>query len=1130
MLYRTGMSSQRQQLESAITALQAQRELLGNDVTETALSPLRAKLAALADTPATDQTLRQVTILFLDVVGSTALAQRLDAEDMHAAIDGLLADCTAVVEKHHGKVLQYAGDNLLAVFGADVAREDDAERAVHAGLAMLAEGRRHAAQIAQRHGHSGLDVRVGVHTGNVLLGGGVDADHTIRGNAVHIAARMEQTAPPGALRISHDTYRHVRGVFDAVAQPPIEVKGVDGPLATHLVQRAKPRAFRIVTRGIEGVETRMIGRDAELAQLQGAFLHVCSERKLVSITVVGDAGVGKSRLLYEFENWAEARPQAFCVFHGRAHPQTQNQPYGLLRDVLAWRFEIADSDSMQQAKQKFEQGIVPLFEPDDGADMALAHAHVLGHLIGLDFSESRYIRGITEDLRQIRNRGFHAAAQVLRRSASRHASPVVLLLDDLHFADDASLDFLHTLGHVDRDVSMLMLGFARPTLFERRPDYSGAAHTAQRIELAPLDKNVSRSLVNELLKKLEEVPAALRELVTRGGEGNPFYMEELVKMLVDVGAIDVRGERWVVVPDRLVATRVPQTLAGVVQARLDELPPEEKLALQQASVIGLLFWDQTLAAVDARSIGTLPALVRRGLVVPRQEASFDGVREFAFSHQILHQVTYDTVLKRVRREVHAKTAAWLAGRTGVRANDFLGVIGEHFENAGEHRQACEFLARAAEHAKDRHAHAAASGYATRALELLDRDPAAAQPPAADRDTLALRWRLLDARVRALAAQGLRSQQRLDIDALERVAEALSDEHRLAVAAWHRGYLAQETADFRTQAAVTRQAIALAERAGDMALALQSQQLLAVATCMLGDTSAGKLLAQEGLTAARTHHLRLVEGMFLNTLSIIAAMQDDLMATFEMDQQQLSIAREVGDARGEAITLGNLGLSWLNLGAHDEAREHLSKSLTMTQAVGDRLSESNTHSNLSKLALQQGEPEAALAHATRALEIAVAAEDPRTEIFAQCALGRAALALGRAADAVGAFERAHEQALLMDSGTRFDAGAGLALAALELGDVAKAMQWVEDLLSHLESGGRLDGAEEPRLVQLSAYRVLASGADKRRSGVLVDAYRELQSRASSITDATLRESFLTRIPENRQIIASWEAEHGRRNTT
>ncbi len=1124
------MSSQRQQLESAIAALQAQRELLGDEVTEIALATLRAKLAALADAPATNQTLRQVTILFLDVVGSTSLAQRLDAEDVHAAIDGLLADCTVIVEKHQGNVLQYAGDNLLAVFGAGAAHEDDAERAVHAGLALLAEGRRHAEQIAQRHGHSGMDVRVGVHTGKVLLGGGVDAEHTIRGTAVHIAARMEQTAPPGALRISHDTYRHVRGVFDAEAQAPIGVKGVDEPLATYLVHRAKPRAFRVATRGIEGVETRMIGRDAELAQLQDAFLRVCSERRLVCVSVVGDAGVGKSRLLYEFENWAEARPEAFCIFQGRAHPQTQNQPYGLLRDVLAWRFEIADSDSMADAKQKFERGIVPLFESDDGADMALAQAHVLGHLIGLDFGDSRYIRGIQEDVRQIRNRGFHAAAQVLRRFASRHACPVVLLLDDLHFADDASLDFLRTLEQLNRDVPILMLGLARPTLFERRADDSVATHTAQRIELAPLAKSASRSLVSELLKKLDEVPAALRELVTGGGEGNPFYMEELVKMLVDVGAIDVRGERWAVVPDRLVATRVPQTLAGVVQARLDELRPDEKLALQQASVIGLLFWDQALAAVDPRSIGTLPALVRRGLVVPRQEASFDGVGEFAFSHQILHQVTYDTVLKRDRREAHAKTAAWLAGRTGVRANDFLGVIGEHFESAGEHRQAAEFLARAAEHAKDRHAHAAAGSYATRALELLDRDLAAAQPPAADRDTLRLRWRLLDARVRAVAAQGLRSQQRIDIDALQRVAEALGDEHGLAVAAWHRGHLAQETADFRTQVEVTRQAIALAERAGDIALALQSQQLLAVATFMLGDASAGKRLAQEGLAAARTHRLRLVEGMFLNTLSIIAAMQDDLMATFEMDQQQLSIATEVGDARGEAITLGNLGLSWLNLGAHNEAREHLSRSLAMSQAVGDRLSESNTHSNLSKLAMHRGEPEPALAHAKRALEIALAAEDPRTEVFARCALGRAALALGRPTDAAAAFERAHEQALLMESGTRFDAGAGLALAVLELGDSAKAIQWVEDLLSHLAGGGTLDGAEEPRLVQLSAYRVLASAADERRCGLLADAYRELQSRAASITDAALRESFLTRIPENRQIAAAWEAECGRRNAT
>ena len=197
------------------------------------LAPARARLAALAvplTRPADPaQTLRQVSILFLDVVGSTALAQQLDPEAVSAVMDDALTRGTALVEAHRGRVLQYAGDNILAAFGADESREDDAERAVQCGLALLALGKTLGAEVLARHGRAGVDVRVGVHTGGVLLGGGVDADGSIRGSAVNIAARMEQSAPPGGLRISHDTYAQVRGLFEVEPQEPLLVKGVDAP-------------------------------------------------------------------------------------------------------------------------------------------------------------------------------------------------------------------------------------------------------------------------------------------------------------------------------------------------------------------------------------------------------------------------------------------------------------------------------------------------------------------------------------------------------------------------------------------------------------------------------------------------------------------------------------------------------------------------------------------------------------------------------------------------------------------------------------------------------------------------------------------------------------------------------------
>lgn len=352
------MSSEQQQLQAGIQALEAQRSLLGDAVVDMAVVPLKAKLAALITSPAASvepaQTLKQVSILFLDAVGSTTLSQRLDPEAISAVMDDALERGTAVVVAHRGKVLQYAGDNLLAAFGADEAREDDAERAVHCGLALLELGKALSGEVQARHGHAGFNIRVGIHTGGVLLGGGVDAEGTIRGIAVNIAARMEQTAPAGALRISHDTYAQVRGLFEVDAQEPLAVKGVDAPVQSYLVRRAKPRQFRIGTRGIEGVATRMIGRDAELEALQAAYHRLFEQRTLAAVTVVAEAGIGKSRLLYEFEAWSEARPESFFLFRGRATPATGTQAFGLLRDIIAWRFQIHDDDTVEAARQRWK--------------------------------------------------------------------------------------------------------------------------------------------------------------------------------------------------------------------------------------------------------------------------------------------------------------------------------------------------------------------------------------------------------------------------------------------------------------------------------------------------------------------------------------------------------------------------------------------------------------------------------------------------------------------------------------------------------------------------------------------------------------------------------------------------------
>ncbi len=1135
------MASEAQQLSAAIEALQAQRGLLGDAVVDAALGPMQTRLALLltqqAAAPeapgAAAQSLRLVSIVFADMVGSTQLAARLDAEDMLELFSNALAGLATVVQAHGGRVMRFTGDGLKAVFGADQAQEDDPERAVRCGLALLAAAAAHRQHLRlQRHDAVDLDfqIRVGIHTGPVALGGGIEGADTAIGSAVHIAARMEQAGPPGALRISHDTYRHVHAMFEVQAQAPLQVKGVAEPMATYLVQRALPRMPFATTRGVAGVPTRMVGRDAELLVLQHAFVQLFSTRSLAAVTVVGEAGVGKSRLLHEFQAWLAGRPERFQAFFGRATPQTQGQPFGLLRDVLAWRFQIADDDSVDAARGKLEQGLLPLFLHDDGADFAQAHAHLLAHLIGIDSRHSRHLQGILDDPLQIRSRALHAAAQVFRRAGAADGSPVVLQLEDLHWADNDSLDFLHQLTTRHRDQPLLMLAFTRATLFERRPDWRSTEgrHQSvdqpvdQRVDLAPLDPAGSRQLADQLLARLADAPPTLHELLTTGAEGNPFYMEELVKMLIDQGAIRTGGaapDVWQLDPARLQATEVPATLTGVLQARLDGLPAAERLSLQQASVIGPVFWERALAALDEHALLTLPALVRRALAVPRAASTGapddDGQHGYAFQHHILHQVTYATVLKRSRRVLHGRLANWLAQQTGHRADQQLGITAEHYAQAGDEKAAAEFHARAAAHARSRFAHETALHHVQSALALLAGAPDTA-------DLLALRWRLLDTRERTLDVQGERAGQQAHIGALEQLAEALHDDGRRAHAAYRRGILALRTADWPACEQAGRRAMALAGQAGDNGVRLLAMRLVALALAKRGDLDAAQPLVHSALLQARDAGLRAVESLCLNALAVMASMRSDAIGVLNYATLDLAVNRDTGNRRGEAISLSTVGCGWMDLGEHTRAAHELEASLRLLRANGDRVIEVATLSCLSTVALRQGDAARALVLAQTAVETAAAVQAHDMQAIALSKLGNARYALGQLDAAARAYRQCHALALGLDEPVQHDALAGLARVALAQRQPGQALQLLEGLLVQGATAGALDGAEEPRLIELTVHQVLLALGDPRAGDWLLRAHGELQATAAHIHDAALRQGFLEHIPAHHEIEAAWAA--------
>jgi tetratricopeptide (TPR) repeat protein len=624
----------------------------------------------------------------------------------------------------------------------------------------------------------------------------------------------------------------------------------------------------------------------------------------------------------------------------------------------------------------------------------------------------------------------------------------------------------------------------------------------------PLDKGASRELANELLKQLPEVPAALRELLTGGSEGNPFYMEELVKMLIDQGAIGTTAARWTLDGNKLLATKVPATLTGVLQARLDGLPAQEKLTLQEASVIGPVFWDQALIALDKQASHSLPSLVMRELALPRADAQLDGLREYAFRHQILHQVTYDTVLKRTKRELHAKVAQWLASLGGLRASDFLGQTAEHYERAGDNARAAEFHARAAEHANQRFAHEVVLAHVGKALALIGEETDAE-----------LHWRLLRVREQTLELQARRDEQGTDIDAMMRLADTLDNDTRRAYAAWRRSYRGMRMSDWPATESAARQGMAFAERAGDDGLRLHALRLLAVSLAHQQQVEFATSLARQGLAEARALGLRSNEAFLLNALAVISNFQDDLTAHFDLNRQILPILREIGDRRSEAIALGNQGVARLALGDLTQAEADLNNALRMLRANGDRVIESTILNNQARLALLQDDDARALALARSSLEIAVASQAPQDEAVVLLTVGEVELSLGRAAAAQQAFEQAKVRATEINDPYRFDAAAGLARVALAQGDLPAALREVETLLADAE-GGPWEGVDMASLIELTCYHVLARHQDIRADEWLVRAHDTLQAQVAAIADDTMRQDFLQNIPVHREIVEIW----------
>jgi len=1098
-------------LSRAIAALEAQRPALGSAVVDAALAPLLAQRAHRVAPPRR----RQVSVLFLDVVGSTALSQAIDPEDLLDIMDSALRSFSARVVERGGKVLQYAGDSLLAAFGAETAREDDAERAVLAGLDLLTEARVQAQRIERTHGPSGFQVRVGIHTGHVLLGGGVDDEGTIRGFTVNIAARLEQTAPPGSLRISQETWRHVRGVFDFEAQPPIQVKGQDEPLRTWLVLRAKPRAFRVATRGIEGTETPLVGRDAELAQLVAGFEATVQTRRLQPLTLLAEAGLGKSRLIQELQHRLEGHPQPCWLLLGRALPSGTLQPYGLLRDVLAWRLQIADGDSAEVARHRLVEGLAPHL-----GEQGELQAQLLGQLVGMDFSASPRLAAVLKEPRQLRDRALAAFDRYVQALCDTEDAPVVvMLLDDLQWADDASLDWLGRLM-ANPQLPMLLVMAGRPELLARRPAWGQGTAAHATSTLSALDPGHRQALTSAVLHRLPEASQALRALIEKQAEGNPFYAEELVKMLIDDGVILVEGERWRVLDERLSVARIPGTLTGVLQARLDALSAPERRAVQLASVVGPVFWDDALHSLDPDAPPMLQALEQKAMVQARIDSAFAGTREAAFQHHLLHQVTYDTVLKADRREAHARTAAWLAARVGDREAEYLAVTAEHYERAGDQTRALDWYERAAASALARYANEAAWTYLERML---------AMPELVDPQR---RWKAVRHQIATADLIADRVRQRAAIEASSRIAEALQVDAMRAWVEVSRAMLADRLGD---RDGAGKHALIAAELAG---------RCDAANAGALAHGELSWLARERGDMTLAHHHIALALPLATRAAQQMASPNDDIYeiqlrlvaaqlhgSEYDFDSQLRLVeeARVLAEQRGHRRLLCSchegLALVSLNLLDLERAARHIDDLETLARDIGQALLLAAVPCMRAHLAMYAGDE-------TRALALTQEGAAQQRRVGGRTSLGECLVTRGllqTPGDPAAARESLREAiALYAAMGAEGEIRGCRLMSAEALrceGGLDEARALVEAELAHLGEVGSLDTAWMPLAARMAGWRVLTAAGDARASRQLELAMTELQRRVARVADPAVRRRMLEDLPLHREITAQWHSHIG-----
>jgi class 3 adenylate cyclase len=773
--------------------------------------------ALAAADPLAREERRVVTVLFADLVGFTARAEQLDPEDVRALLSPYYARLRAELERFGGAVEKFIGDAVMALFGAPVAHEDDPERAVRAALAIRDWVRE------QEH----IQVRVAVNTGEALVVLGAppgEGEGMAAGDVVNTAARLQAAAPVNGVLAGERTFRETRAVIEYHPVPPVAAKGKRAPVPAWEAVAARARLGVDVP---HQARTALVGRDRELSVLRGALGRVLSERSPQLVTLVGVPGIGKSRLVFELWRVAEAEPVLIGWRQGRSLPYGEGVSFWALAEMVKAHAGILEDDTAEEARGKLAAMTGQVLGGTAQAEWVRRH---LGALAGLAGNAA---------LGGDRGEAFAAWRQFLEALAE--ARPLVLVFEDLHWADDGLLDFVDYLAEWAGPVPLLVVGTARPELLARRPGWGGGKPNAVTLSLAPLSDADTARLIG-LLRGRAVLDAGQQAMLLAQAGGNPLYAEQYVQMLAEQRA----GSEL----------PVPDSVQGIIAARLDLLAAADKRLLQDAAVIGTVFWPEAVLALGGgpgrgELEGQLHELERRQFVRRDRAASVAGQTQYAFTHVLVRDVAYGQIPRAARAGKHAAAAGWI---------ESLGRPDDHAEMLAHHYQSALDLARAAgrdtaELAPRARAALQAAGDRALALNVLVaaagyyRD-ALALWPQDEREQRAALLRLLGTalheageldQAQAVLAEGAAAAAAAGLPALEaRIRIRLAEIHALE-RGLERGI---EQALAECQAA-----IAVLEAEGDLEGLAEAWQLAGMTQFWLGDSPAGQRALERSMACA-----------------------------------------------------------------------------------------------------------------------------------------------------------------------------------------------------------------------------------------------------------------------------------------